>query len=90
VYEPTRRVQLFVPDLAIEIESENERLATAMRKINRYRKCGTKEVWLIAVSTRRALVFSDRAKRILNENDDFHSDLIPGFSIRLKDLFDRA
>jgi Uma2 family endonuclease len=90
LFDPARRVQLFVPDLAIEIESENERLATTMRKLNRYRTCGTKEVWLIAVSTRRAFVFSDRAELILNENDDFRSDLIPGFSIRLKDLFDGA
>jgi len=89
-YDPTKRVQLFVPDLAIEIESENDRLAAAMRKINRYRECGTKEVWLISPSTRRALVFSEHADRILHENDEFRSDLIPGFSIRLKDLFDRA
>src|ERR1039457_4591121 len=53
-------------------------------------RCGTKENWLLIIPTRRALVFSDRAERILNENDDFRSDLIPGFSIRLKDLFDRA
>ena len=84
------RVQRIVPDLAMEISSRNDRLETTMRKLDRYRQCGTKETWLLIIPTRRALVFSDRAERILNENDDLRSDLIPGFSIRLKDLFDRA
>jgi Uma2 family endonuclease len=84
------RVQRVVPDLAIEISSRNDRLETTMTKLDRYRRCGTKETWLLIIPTRRAIVSSDRAELILNENDDFHSDLIPGSSIRLKDLFDRA
>jgi Uma2 family endonuclease len=84
------RVQPLVPDLAVEISSRNDRLETTMRKLDRYRRCGTQEAWLLIIPTRRAFVFSDRAERILNDNDKFQSDLIPGFSIRLKDLFDRA
>jgi Uma2 family endonuclease len=84
------RVQPLVPDLAIEISSRNDRLETTMTKLERYRQCGTKETWLLIIPTRRAIVCSDRAEIILNENDDFRSDVIPGFSIRLKDLFDRT
>ena len=84
------RIQRLVPDLAMEISSRNDRLETTIQKLDRYRKCGTKESWLLIIPTRRAFLFSDRADLILNENDDFRSDLIPGFSIRLKDLFDRA
>lgn len=84
------RVQPIVPDLAVEIASQNDRLETTMRKLKRYRDCGTREVWLLIISIRRALLFSGHGEFVLHENDDFRSDLIPGFSIRLKDLFDRT
>src|SRR5258708_6868621 len=83
------RVKRFVPDVAIEISSPNDRLEATMQKLDRYCRCGT-ETWLLVIPARRAFFFSDRAELILNENDDFRSDLIPGFSIRFKDLFDRA
>ncbi len=85
-----RRVQLFVPDLAIEIASTNDRVGQTMRKLRRYRECGTKEVWFLVAFTREATLYSDDGDRILHENDEFRSALIPGFSIALKDLFDRA
>lgn len=40
-----RRVQPLVPDLAIEIVSENDTFRKLMEKAARYRACGTKEVW---------------------------------------------
>ncbi len=86
--EMYRRVQMFVPDLAIEVSSRNDRLDETMQKILRYREFGTKEVWLIMIRSRRAFLFTENDERVLNENDEFRSDLIPGFSIRLKDLFD--
>ena len=84
------RVQRITPDLAIEISSQNDRLETTLRKLDRYRRSGTTEAWLLVIPTRQAFVFSDASDFILGENDEFRSDLIPGFSIRLKDLFDRA
>src|SRR6266478_2846692 len=42
------RVQRFVPDLAIEIVSRNDKFDYLMEKAVRYRKCGTKEVWVLA------------------------------------------
>lgn len=85
-----RRVQSFVPDLAIEIVSNNDRATAFMGKIKRYRDCGTREVWAIFIGTRQALLFSEHGDRVLHENDEFRSGLIPGFSILLKDLFDQA
>ena len=35
-----RRVQRFVPDLAIEIVSRNDKFDYVMEKAGRYRKCG--------------------------------------------------
>jgi len=90
LFDADRRVQLFVPDLAIEIVSKRDTFETLMEKALRYRKCGTQEVWVLAPKTRQAFVQSDEKRAILSEDDSFESNLIPGFSIRLGDLFDRA
>lgn len=84
-----RRVQRFVPDLAIEIESQNDTFRSLTGKAARYRKCGTKEVWVLSPDTRQAFVQSEERQVILNEDQMFESNLLPGFSIRLGELFDR-
>jgi len=83
------RVQRFVPDLAIEIVSDSDTFAKLVRKVERYRKCGTKEAWIIDIDSRRAFLFSNERDANLDENQMFQSTLIPGFSIRLGDLFDQ-
>jgi len=83
------RVQRFVPDLAIEIVSQNDTFRALMKKAQRYRKYGTKEVWIFSMDPREAHVYSEQRRVMLDENDQFSSDLIPGFSIRIGDLFDR-
>lgn len=82
------RVQRFVPDLAIEIASKGERFDALFAKALRYRKFGTKEVWIFSIVTRQAFVYSEAGPPlVLVESQDFQSPLIPGFSIRLSDLF---
>jgi Uma2 family endonuclease len=85
-----RRVQLFVPDLAIEIVSENDKYRYLMKKSARYRECGTKEVWVLDPETRITFRESDGGQVILQDDQMFESKLIPGFAIRLGDLFDQA
>ena len=41
------------------------------------------------LTTREAFVYSANGRMILDENGVFQSSLIPGFSIRLGDLFDQ-
>ena len=89
-FDPERRVQLFVPDLAIEIVSENDKFVSLMQKVVHYRKCGTKEVWILCPGTRQAVVLSEDRQPILSDDQMFESKLIPGFTICLADLFDRA
>ncbi len=86
--DPRRRVQLCVPDLAIEIVSKNDKFLSLTKKARRYRRCGTKEVWVINIDGREAFVYRDRECVILGDDQQFQSELIPGFSIRLGDLFD--
>jgi len=87
--EESKRVQRFVPDLAIEIVSENDTFKKLTKKAARYQKCGTRESWILDPESRRAFLFSDHRSAILDDNDQFASDLIPGFTIRLGDHFDR-
>jgi Uma2 family endonuclease len=83
------RVQPFVPDMAIEIASEPGMLEAALKKAQRYRECGVKEVWIFSIEMRAAYLFSDRQRTILGADSEFRSDLVPGFSIRIGDLLDR-
>jgi Uma2 family endonuclease len=87
--ERSLRVQRFVPDLAIEIVSQNDRFDALMKKAQRYREHGTKEVWIFSIALREAYVYSESRRAILDENEQFSTDLIPGFSIRIGELFDR-
>jgi Uma2 family endonuclease len=90
LFDRRRRVQLFVPDLAIEIVSENDKFKRLMEKAVRYRKCGTKEVWVLSPETRQAFVQSEERQVILGDDQMFESNLIPEFAIGLAELFDRV
>jgi Uma2 family endonuclease len=84
-----RRVQRFVPDLAIEVVSQHDTFEKLMKKARRYRKCGTQEVWVFNIDGREAVVLNDQQSAILDEDQQLSTNLIPGLSIRLSDLFDR-
>ena len=84
-----RRVQRFVPDLAIEVVSANDKFEKLAQKAQRYRGCGTQEVWVFSVETRQVFLFSEHRRTILEENDEFRPETIPGFAIRIGDLLDR-
>jgi Uma2 family endonuclease len=90
LFDPKRRVQPFVPDLAIEVVSANDKFKTVMEKASRYRACGTKEVWVLLPDTRQTFVLAEDRLAFLGDQDVFESKLIPGFSIRLGELFDQA
>jgi Uma2 family endonuclease len=83
-----KRVQRFVPDLAIEIVSANDTWTSLVRKKERYRGCGTDEVWIVSPEDREVFVFSSRGNRILREEDELASEWLPGFRIAVKQLFE--
>jgi Uma2 family endonuclease len=83
-----KRVQRFVPDLAIEINSPNDTLQSLVRKKDRYRKCGTLQVWIISPDSREIYVYSERGNQILDQDAELSTPLIPGFLIRVKKLFE--
>jgi Uma2 family endonuclease len=83
------RVQRFVPDLAIEIVSANDTFEMLARKAKRYRQCGTREVWVFSLETRETYLYSDHRRAILDENEEFRPEPIPGFAMRIEDLLGR-
>ncbi len=85
--EGTRRVQRFVPDLAIEIISQNDTFQALLRKKERYRACGVREVWILSIDTEGIFVYSDHGNRILKGSDVLETDLLPAFSTSIADLF---
>jgi Uma2 family endonuclease len=85
-----KRVQRFVPDLAIEIASASDTFSALLRKKERYRRCGTDEVWILAPETREMLLYSSRANRILSGDAELSSELLPGFRIQVRRLFEEA
>lgn len=85
--DPDKRVQRFVPDLAIEIVSANDTFNSIFRKKDRYRSAGTEEVWIVSPASREVFVFSTRGDRIVPEGVELTSELLPGFRISVQALF---
>ncbi len=83
-------MQRFVPDLAIEIASADDTFFALLRKKERYRRCGTDEVWILAPETCEMLVYSSRGDRILSGDAELSSELLPGFRIPVRRLFEGA
>ena len=88
LFEGRKRVQRFVPDLAIEIVSANDTFQALVGKKDRYRRCGTREVWIISPDSREVYVYSERGNQIMDENAELSTPLIPGFQILVKTLFE--
>jgi Uma2 family endonuclease len=86
--EGDRRVQPFVPDLAIEVVSKNDTFGSIVRKARRYIQYGTEEVWVFLISSREVYYYSKERDRILRDYEMFESALIPGLQIPLAELFD--
>jgi len=82
-----KRVQRFVPDVAVEIASASDAYNTLLRKKDRYRRAGTGEVWLVSPETCEIAIYSDLGDRILHLGDTIVSDQLPAFALALDELF---
>src|SRR5580700_8655333 len=64
-----KRVQLFVPDLAIEIASPSDTYEGLLRKKDRYLRAGVSEVWLISPEIEEVAIYTLRTIRALRGKD---------------------
>ena len=86
-------VPTFAPDLAVEIISESETHTNVLKKVGEYLSHGTAQVWHVIPALRQVHVFSpaNRAGTILGDTDTLTGgDLLPGFAIPVRALFDLA
>lgn len=76
------------PDIAVEIVSPSEIGTTLNRKLDAYLKWGVPEVWLIYPETKTFFVHTVDGAQRLSEGAFLTSELIPGFSLQIADLFE--
>ncbi len=89
---PRDPIPELVPDLAVEVLSEGNTAAEMRRKVREYFSTGVRLVWLFQPETRSVEVHAslDRST-MLGEKDTLPGgDVLPGFSITVGEVYDRA
>ena len=89
---PTDRVYKIAPDLAVEILSEGNTPQEMEQKLDEYFQAGVRLVWYIDARTRTARLYTSREQmQSIDENGSLEGgDVLPGFKLRLGELFERA
>lgn len=89
---PKEKVLKVCPDLAIEILSDSNTKREMKKKLGEYFEAGTRLVWYIDPRNRAATIYTalDEGQRIEADGTLDGRDLLPGFTLRLGDLFARA
>lgn len=85
-----RRIQPFVPDLAIEIASPSDTMRSLLAKGEKYVCFGTEEVWLIFIDERQVIRIAAAGRSTLDLNQTLETLLLPGFSVRISDLLNEV
>jgi Uma2 family endonuclease len=89
---PREPIPSLYPDLAVEVLSEGNTRREIDRKIREYFRAGTSLVWVIDPKARAIRVYTGpRRSTLLREADTLDGgDLLPGFRLAVKRIFDRA
>jgi Uma2 family endonuclease len=78
----------FAPDLAIEVVSPNDDAEDLEQKISEYLKYGTQMVWVFYPKLKRVVVHTSKGSYPIDEDGTLDGgDVLPGFKLRLKDIF---
>ncbi len=86
---PRAPIPDLAPDLAIEVLSKKNTALEMSRKLDDYFKAGVRLVWYVDPRTRTVEVYTrHQARTIIHETEMLTGgDVLPGFSLPLKDLF---
>ena len=89
---PMTQIAALTPDLAVEVLSPSNTRREMTRKLHEYFAGGCRLAWYFPFHQRVVRVYTDPATaRTLHEDDVLDGgDVLPGFTLRLRDLFDRA
>jgi len=76
------------PELAVEILSPSDTVEALQAKVEQYLQTGATQVWVLSPKTQEVFVYQSQRTLVLNSNQVLEGgDLLPGFSIRVSDLF---
>ena len=86
---PSEPIPDLAPDLAVEVLSESNTEAEMTRKRQDYFTAGVRLVWLVDPATRSVKVYTnvDQATVLQDEQTLQGGDILPGFSLPLRELF---
>lgn len=76
-----------VPDVTVEIVSPSETAERLEEKVRLYLEAGVAEVWVMYPASRQVHVHTRSGMRRLGADDILESAAVPGFSVRVSDLF---
>ena len=78
-----------VPDLAVEVVSPNDLAVEILEKTDEYFRAGVRQVWVVYPQHGRVFVQTGpKSITVLDATDTLDGgDVLPGFQIRLADLF---
>ena len=87
--QPIPRLEI---DLAIEVISKGNTKAEMERKLREYFDAGTRLVWFLYPKNRTARVYTapTRSTRLTEDQALDCGDVLPGFTLSLRALFERA
>jgi len=87
--DPIARV---IPDLAVEVLSKSNTKAEMERKLGEYFRAGVRLVWLLDPKTQTVRVYTSPTRsRLVATGDALDGgQVLPGFTLPLKELFARA
>jgi len=80
---------LIVPDFVAEVVSPNDTFSKIDEKVDAYLADGVRLIWVIDPQRRKAFVFTpdDEPQRPFGDDVLDADDVIPGFRVKLSDLF---
>lgn len=88
--EQKQRFAPVTPDFVAEIRSNDQSLAYLKDKMEEYMACGCRLAWLIDPKSRKTWVYSENGdiQTIPFETPLSGGEVMPGFELRLADIFD--
>jgi Uma2 family endonuclease len=89
---PRTRSWSVIPDLAVEIISLTNTADEVAEKLEEYFQVGVRQVWVIYPRQAKVYAYtSTTAVRVLTPGDELDGgDVLPGFRLSLRDLFNKA
>lgn len=76
------------PDLAVEVISPNNKTSDTHLKVRQLFEAGARLIWLVYPASRTVVTHTAESAITLHENDTlFGGDMLPGFELRVDDIF---